>query len=289
MGRREAPATDNARGMMSRRTAFAVASLVCLGVAPATAAPAAAAVPHTVQPGETLWSIALSQNLTTRTVAAYNGLSETAGLVAGTTVQIPTVDEGAAALAAIGVDPAVSADASGETGGSHVVQPGETLSAIAAANGLSAESLAAANGRSADAYVYIGETLQLPVAAGAASATADLGHIPSPYGELHLDPVAANDWNAMREESLRAYGQDLYPAGPLSAYRTYDQQAQLYDEYLNGTGPPAAPPGTSNHENGTAVDVETDEMRWVVDQIGGVFGWAKTEAPTEWWHVTHAP
>ena len=45
------------------------------------AAPASAAVPHTVQPGETLWSIAAANNLTTRTVAAFNGLSEDAQVV----------------------------------------------------------------------------------------------------------------------------------------------------------------------------------------------------------------
>ena len=27
-------------------------------------------------------------------------------------------------------------------------------------------------------------------------------------------------------------------------------------------------------------------MRTVVDQIGYLYGWGKTEAPTEWWHVT---
>ena len=45
-----------------------------------------AAVPHTVQPGETLWSIAAANNLTTRTVAAYNGLSEDAQVVLGSTI-----------------------------------------------------------------------------------------------------------------------------------------------------------------------------------------------------------
>ena len=35
---------------------------------------AEAAVPHVVQPGETLWSIAAANNFTTRTVAAFNGL-----------------------------------------------------------------------------------------------------------------------------------------------------------------------------------------------------------------------
>jgi LysM repeat protein len=55
-------------------------------------------VPHTVQPGETLWSIAAANNLTTRTVAAYNGLSEDAQVVLGSTLQIPTTVEGYAAL-----------------------------------------------------------------------------------------------------------------------------------------------------------------------------------------------
>ena len=54
-------------------------------------------------------------------------------------------------------------------------------------------------------------------------------------------------------------------------------------------GPEAAPPGTSEHGFGRAVDLATPEMRRAVDLIGGRFGWAKTEAPTEWRHVNYAP
>src|SRR3712207_1507580 len=54
------------------------------------AAPAGAAVPHVVQPGETLWTIAAANNLTTRTVAAYNGLSEDSQVVLGSTINVPT-------------------------------------------------------------------------------------------------------------------------------------------------------------------------------------------------------
>ena len=71
---------------------------------------------------------------------------------------------------------------------------------------------------------------------------------------------------------LDYYGQDIYPDGPASAYRTYDQQAELYQQYLDGTGAPADPPGTSSHELGTAVDVATPEMRSIVDSIGRQFG-----------------
>src|SRR3954462_14245887 len=63
------------------------------------AAPASAAVSHTVQPGETLWSIAAANNLTTRTVAAFNGLSENAQVALGSPINVPTVAEGASALA----------------------------------------------------------------------------------------------------------------------------------------------------------------------------------------------
>ena len=77
--------------------------LFCLAVL-IPAAPASAAVPHTVQPGETLWSIASSNNLTTRTVAAYNGLSEDAQVVLGSTVMVPSVSEGYAVLQDAGLD-----------------------------------------------------------------------------------------------------------------------------------------------------------------------------------------
>src|SRR3954452_20035488 len=63
------------------------------------AIPAGAAVPHTVVPGETLWSIAAASNFTTRSLAAYNGLSPDAQVVIGRTVMIPSVPEAAGALA----------------------------------------------------------------------------------------------------------------------------------------------------------------------------------------------
>ena len=63
---------------------------------------------HTVAPGETLWWIAAQNNLTTRAVAAYNGLSPDARVVLGSTLKIPSVAEGAAALAARGVTPATA-------------------------------------------------------------------------------------------------------------------------------------------------------------------------------------
>src|SRR3954454_21450750 len=90
---------------MRLRKSFApsVAPAVLAGV---LAAPAGAAVSHTVAPGETLWSIAAANNLTTRTVAAFNGLSENSQVVLRQTIQVPTTVEGYASLVNAGLAPA---------------------------------------------------------------------------------------------------------------------------------------------------------------------------------------
>ena len=90
---------------MRFRTALAT-SLAADDRGSVRAAPAGAAVPHVVQPGETLWSIAAANNLTTRTVAAFNGLSEDSQVVLGQTIQVPTTVEGYAALVNAGLAPA---------------------------------------------------------------------------------------------------------------------------------------------------------------------------------------
>jgi LysM repeat protein len=221
-----------------RRRGIGALLLAGLAFAAVISSTAFAAAPHVVAPGETLWSISAANNLTTRTVAAYNGISEDAQLLAGQTIEVPTVAEGATALAG---------------------QPATSTTTAAA-----------------------------PTIAPATTVTASgMGYIPSPWGSLELTASAASAWNVMREESLRLYGQDLYPSGPLSAYRTYDQQSYLYNLYLAGAGAPANPPGMSSHELGTAVDVATPEMRWVVDQIGAAYGWTKVHGPDEWWHVDY--
>jgi LysM repeat protein len=224
-------------------------SLACsIGGVLLASSSAAAAAPHTVQPGETLWSIAFANNLTTRTVAVYNGVPQDAPLAVGQTVYVPTVDEGAAALASgeAGVDPPAGVGA----GGADSTDSAGTT-----------------------------DTADVP--------QAELGDIPSPYGVLHLIPAAAVAWNAMRAAALRTYGIDLYPGGPLSAYRTYAQQDELYRAFLEGRGAPANPPGTSSHEEGTAVDLASRPMRRVIDQIGTEYGWSKVHAPGEWWHVDY--
>ena len=140
-------------------------------------------MPHTVQPGETLWSIAAANNLTTRTVAAFNGLPETAQVVLGSTINVPTTVEGAAALQAQGIQlegvapqaaapAATTAAAPSSQGapavlGSYVVRAGDTLSGLAANAGVSMSQMAAANGLDPAAPLLTGTVLKLPSGAPA--------------------------------------------------------------------------------------------------------------------------
>jgi soluble lytic murein transglycosylase-like protein len=144
-----------------------------LAVALTCAAPAQAGVRHTVAPGETLWSIAAASNLTTRTLAAANGLPDDAPVVIGSTITVPSVGEGAAALAQRGVAaPAATTGAPAPAGG-YTVRPGDTLSGIAARAGVSPAAVAAMNGLSPSSHVIIGTALKLPTGTpGTATATA---------------------------------------------------------------------------------------------------------------------
>jgi soluble lytic murein transglycosylase-like protein len=131
------------------------------------AAPAASAhVLHTVTPGETLWWIAARNNLTTRTVATYNGLSPDAHIVLGSTLKIPTVSEGAAALALAGAAPATAVGAP-RPQGAYIVRPGDSLSALAAQTGVSVAQMAYMNGLKPTAHLLIGTVIKLPSGAPA--------------------------------------------------------------------------------------------------------------------------
>lgn len=58
------------------------------------------------------------------------------------------------------------------------------------------------------------------------------------------------------EQLLRVANANGIPARVTSGVRTHAQQRALYRRYLAGMNPyPVAPPGTSDHEYGLAVDV----------------------------------
>lgn len=48
-----------------------------------------------------------------------------------------------------------------------------------------------------------------------------------------------------------------------SAFRSRAKQEQLYNLYRSGRGNPAAPPGTSKHESGLAIDLDRSQADWL--------------------------
>ena len=145
---------------------------VALAALLALPAPAPAAVPHTVQAGETLWSIAAANNFTTRALAAANKLPEDAQVVAGTTIQIPSEAEAAVALGTTTAPGTPAPEASApRVLGAYTVVPGDTLSKIAAAAGVSVGQVAWMNGLDPEQPLLVGTALKLPVGSPAAQAT----------------------------------------------------------------------------------------------------------------------
>jgi LysM repeat protein len=176
-----------------RRLSFLCAAVAALAVA----VPANAHVAHTVEPGETLWSIASESNFTTRALAASNGLSEDAQVQAGTTISIPSEGEAVAALAGApaaspvaaaepAVQPAPAANAAPDPSGAYTVQPGDTLNAIAARSGVTAQQVAWMNGVDANGVLLAGTVLKVPTSsplAGQTSAPVEQKVVPpaAPY------------------------------------------------------------------------------------------------------------
>ena len=154
----------------SQRTMFRslLAAMAACALVPATSM----AATHTVAPGETLWGIAYANNLATSAVAAANGLSPEARVVAGTNLTIPA--PGQAPTPPVTPAPSSPGTASAPAatgGGGYRVQPGDSLSAIAARQGVSLSALAAANGLKLDSWVIQGTSLRLPAPGSAPAAT----------------------------------------------------------------------------------------------------------------------
>ena len=171
---------------MRLRALIPVAAAVMLS-APAAAS---AAFPHVVASGESLSSVAASDGLTVDQLAAANGLSPDASLSAGSTLMIPSQASGTAGSeASLGEttssteetassteetpsrteETGPSAEGAASNTGSYVVQPGDTLSAIAARGGTSMAELAAVNGIDPNAPLLAGAVLSLSSASAEAA------------------------------------------------------------------------------------------------------------------------
>jgi LysM repeat protein len=199
--------------------------------APATAS---ASFAHVVSAGETLSSVAAADGLPISQLAAVNGLSSDAQLVAGSSLAIPPqgvtvtsspVSSSGSTGDADSDSDAVAASVPSSVGG-FVVHPGDTLSAIAARLGTSVNSLAAANGLDPSALLISGTTLHASgTAAGSAATQATAPASTSSAGGYRVQPgdtlsaIAARYGVGVHE--LAALN-GLDPSGLLVSGRTLD-------------------------------------------------------------------
>lgn len=94
-----------------------------------------------------------------------------------------------------------------------------------------------------------------------------------------LNPELLRRFNAWDSWAQTNRGVDL---GITSGYRSSAQQAVLYARYLAGAGPVAAPPGSSNHERGLAIDY--NPASWGLSATAGQFG-LHFPVSSEPWHA----
>lgn len=119
-------------------------SLQIPGTAPPTPEAPVTSV-HVVQAGETLYAIARRYGVTLEDLVAANGITDPERIYVGQRLKIPG-----------GTVPP------GPTPRTHVVQPGETLLAIALRYGVSMYALQAANGIKDPDHIRIGQVLVIP-------------------------------------------------------------------------------------------------------------------------------
>jgi len=109
----------------------------------------------------------------------------------------------------------------------------------------------------------------------------------SPVGEGEkMTKAAASQFREM-DAAARSAGIDLRVN---SGYRTYAEQASLYDAYVHGHGNLAAAPGTSTHGLGLSADIDVRDPRalnWLRHHAA-TYGFVN-DVPSESWHWTYKP
>jgi LysM repeat protein len=157
-------------------------SLLMVTAALCAPATASAAFEHVVAPGESLSAVAAADGLSVDQLAAANGISADSQLTAGSTLAIPpqtgdAVATSSSAPTESAAPSEASSPATSSSGGGYVVQPGDTLSAIAARYGVSVDALASANGLDAAGILPAGDTLS--VSGGSSGSTEEVSSAPS--------------------------------------------------------------------------------------------------------------
>jgi LysM repeat protein len=224
-------------------------SLVAAG-ALLTPACAAADFPHVVAPGETLTSVAAEDGLTVDQIAAANGISPYTEIESGTTLLIPPQTASGAETGVSAPEATTTTTSSGTPDGSYLVEPGDTLTQIAADNGTTVDALAAANGLNPNGILLSGTTLEL-----------------SGSGTTYV----SNDSSETQPVGAPAEGSSDDPPYPTDQYVSASEIGSIAE--ANGVDPSLAE-AIGWQESGFNNDlVSDDDARGVMQILPGTWNW----------------
>jgi N-acetylmuramoyl-L-alanine amidase len=209
---------------------------------------------YVVQPGDTLSAIAARAGLSVSELAAANGLDPNGVLVAGHTL---SVSGGSSSSSGTAVPvSSSSSSASSSSAGSYVVQPGDTLSAVAARAGVSVAGLAVANGLDPNGILPAGTALQL--SGGSSSGTT---------GPVSTSTASANG----QPVGVAAQGTASAPPYPTPETVTSSQVGQIAS--ANGVSPSLAA-AIGYQESGFNNNlVSSADARGVMQILPGTWDW----------------
>ena len=156
-------------------------SLPVGAVTQSPAAPAAAVTggPYVVKAGDSLGRIASKHQVSLSALLAANTMTTSSLILPGQTITLP----------AGAVVPAPAAPAAPASGGSYVVQAGDSLGRIASRHGVTLPALLQVNAMTATSLILPGQTVSLP--AGARLSTPNAGASPAPAAGSPIDTVVS--------------------------------------------------------------------------------------------------
>lgn len=168
------------------RTWRAVAgSALAMVMLASVATPVVAGDDLVVQPGDTLWDIALEHETTVDALAALNGLADPSFIQIGQRIVLwpPSAPAAAPAAPVAGPEPMV-----------HVVEPDQTLWSISLAYGTTVPALVELNQIENPSLIRIGQILAIPQPAGASVPAVSSPMAPAVASAVHVVQAGETLW-----------------------------------------------------------------------------------------------
>lgn len=170
---------------------------------------------YTVQDGDTIWGIAVANGVSVNLILSANSISEDDVLALGRELTIPAEGEPQPAESpAPEAQPSPSPEPQERREiKTYTVQPGDTLSAIAAANGVSVDTILWANNLDEDAILSVGQELTIPPTSGVIYSVQEGDTLQSIAEQFGVDAQSIADYNGIADSSLINIGMKLVIPG----------------------------------------------------------------------------